>query len=238
MTDTRISNTGTKMHPVFLIAAAAVILTCLLAVGVMFGIVPSPLSKTTAPTEDLTKAPAHKEAPVASGLTRENLRENRTASRAPAPDTRNRTAERAPVGRTQDSAPSRSVAGGSPATAPASAPEKVAAVCTNCGAVSSVRAVREQGEAGMIGPAAGGLIGGVAGNQIGSGSGRTIATIVGAGAGAAIGTEVERRSKSTTSYVVAVRMNDGTSRSFTYPNEPGVSVGDKVRVVDGRLLRD
>ena len=90
----------------------------------------------------------------------------------------------------------------------------------------------------MIGPAAGTLIGGVAGSQIGSGSGKTIATVIGAGAGAAIGTEVERRSKSTTSYVVGVRMNDGTSRSFTYPNEPGVAVGDRVRVVDGRLLRD
>lgn len=231
MNDTRISNTGPKMHPVFIIAATAVILTCLLAIGVMTGIVPSPLTKSTAPTEDLTKAPTKKTAPVASGLTRENLRENRTASRSPAPDTRSRTAERPPVGRTEDSAPSRTIAGGGPAPV-------VAAACTNCGSVSSVRAVREQGEAGIIGPAAGGLLGGVVGSQIGGGTGKTIATIAGAAGGAMVGTEVERRSKSTTSYVVAVRMNDGASRSFTYPNAPGVEAGDKVRVVDGRLLRD
>jgi outer membrane lipoprotein SlyB len=90
----------------------------------------------------------------------------------------------------------------------------------------------------MVGPAAGALIGGLAGRQIGSGTGRTIATVVGAGAGAAAGTEIERRYKSTTSYVVAVRMNDGSHRSFNYASAPGVSSGEKVRVVEGRLIRD
>jgi outer membrane lipoprotein SlyB len=249
MTDTQLSGTP-RMHPVLLIAAIAVILTCMFAIGVMTGIVPSPMTKTTPPAEALSavpqKAPAatgltredlrqnRDPASVASGLTREDLRENRSTPRASAPDARatSRTAERPPVGRTQGSAASSSVAGGS------SAPAQVAAACTNCGSVSSVRAVTQQGEAGLIGPAAGTLLGGVAGSQIGSGSGKTIATVIGAGAGAAIGTEVERRSKSTTSYVVGVRMNDGTTRSFTYPNEPGVSVGDRVRLVDGRLLRD
>lgn len=232
MADTHISSTS-RMHPVLLIAAIAVILTCMFAIGVMTGVLPSPLNRTAAPAEALSAVPQR--APATTGLTREDLRENRSAARAPSPDaarTTSRTAERPPVGRTQSSAASSSVAGSSPA------PTQVAAACPNCGSVSSVRAVTQQGEAGLIGPAAGTLLGGVAGSQIGGGSGKTIATVIGAGAGAAIGTEVERRSKSTTSYVVGVRMNDGTSRSFTYPNEPGVSVGDRVRLVDGRLLRD
>jgi outer membrane lipoprotein SlyB len=122
------------------------------------------------------------------------------------------------------------VAGSAPATAPA--------VCNECGSVTSVRVVKQQGEASMIGPAAGGLLGGVVGHQIGSGRGNTIATVVGAAGGAAAGTEIERRYKSTTHYVVNVRMNDGRLRHFNYASAPGVESGDKVRVVNGRLTRE
>jgi outer membrane lipoprotein SlyB len=89
----------------------------------------------------------------------------------------------------------------------------------------------------MIGPAAGGLVGGLVGHQVGSGRGNTVATVVGAAAGAAGGTEIERRYKSKTHYVVAVRMNDGRVRRFTYAAAPGVEAGDKVRVVGGKLVR-
>jgi outer membrane lipoprotein SlyB len=230
------------MHPVILIAAIAVILTCLFAIGVMTGLISSPLTRT-APADHLATATPQSPS-VTSGLTREDLFDKRTSAPAPAAEPRQRIVEkppavrtperdRPPVGRTQDTGTGGTIAGGS-----ASPPTRVAAACTNCGSITSVRAVTQQGEAGLIGPAAGTLLGSVAGSQIGSGSGKTIATVIGAGAGAAIGTEVERRSKSTTSYVVGVRMNDGTSRSFTYPNEPGVAVGDRVRLVDGRLLRD
>ena len=95
-----------------------------------------------------------------------------------------------------------------------------------------------QGEAGLVGAIAGGAVGGAIGSQIGGGSGKTIATIVGAAGGAAVGTEVERRYKATTSYVVGVRLNDGTTRSFTYETAPGFREGERVRVVDGRLVRE
>jgi outer membrane lipoprotein SlyB len=90
----------------------------------------------------------------------------------------------------------------------------------------------------MIGPAAGALIGGLAGRQIGSGSGKTIATVVGAGVGAGAGTEIERRYKSTTQYIVGVRMDDGSHRNFTYATAPNVAAGSKVRVVDGQLVHN
>jgi outer membrane lipoprotein SlyB len=81
-------------------------------------------------------------------------------------------------------------------------------------------------------------VGGLIGNQIGSGSGNTIATIAGAAVGAGVGTEVERRAKSTRHYVVNVRLEDGTHRSFTYQSAPGFRQGDRVRVVEGRLVRN
>ena len=207
MTDTTL-----RSHPLLIVAATAIILTCLLAVGVMTGIVPSPLSHTSAPAQDLSKAPAT---------------ESRLASNAPAASSREKRSERA-AGSTSGAASSQSVAGGGPA--------KTAAVCTDCGTVTGVRVVKQQGEAGLIGPIAGGAVGGAIGSQIGSGSGKTIATIAGAAVGAAGGTEIERRYKSTTSYVVDVRMNDGTMRNFTYDSPPGVEAGSKVRLVDGKLV--
>lgn len=226
-----------KTHPVMIIAAAALILTCLLAIGVMTGIIPSPLTRGVATQQELTTAPDTKFSPNAPAAT---VREERPVARAPVQEYRapvqeqrriveRPAAPRAPVGATNSSAASNTVAGSSPAPAP---------LCTNCGTVSSVNAVREQGQASMIGPAAGGLLGGLAGNQIGGGSGKTIATIAGAAVGAGVGTEVERRTKATTHYNVNVRMNDGTVRTVRYDSTPSVQAGDRVRVVDGRLVRD
>ena len=200
-----------KTHPMMVIAATTLILTCLLAIGIMTGVVPSPLTRERIVKEESAAPPKRVAVP-----------DSRLSSKAPAPS---RAAEQ-PVGSTRSTAPSGTVA----STAPA--------VCSNCGTITSVREVKQQGEAGLVGPIAGGAIGGVIGSQIGGGSGKTIATIAGAAGGAAIGTEVERRSKSTTQYVVGVRLNDGTTRSFTYASAPGVQEGDKVKVVDGRLIRD
>ena len=204
-------NHSMRTQPLFVAAATAVILTCLLAIGIMTGIVPSPLGRDRAVTEeraDLSKRPAT---------------DSRSTAKAPAAPRERKTEA---VGNTRSTAPSGTVAGSAPA------------VCNNCGTVTSVRAVKQQGEAGVVGPLAGGAIGGAIGSQIGGGSGKTIATIAGAAGGAAIGTEVERRSKSTTQYVVGVRLNDGTTRNFTYQSAPGVNEGDKIKVVDDRLIRD
>ena len=240
------NNSISRTNPLIVVAAIAVILTCLVALGVMTGIIPSPMTRGVDKQELTSDTPAKANtttankfapsAPAASTGTASSTtttRETRTVNRAPAPEPRPRVAERerAPspaAGATSGSGASESVAGSSPA--------RVA--CMNCGTVTSVRAVKQQGEAGMIGPAAGALLGGVLGNQVGGGSGKTIATVVGAGAGAAAGTEVERRYKSTTAYVVNVRLNDGSTRSFNYASDPGVQAGSKVRVVDGRLLHD
>jgi outer membrane lipoprotein SlyB len=227
-----------------MIAGVAVILTCLLAIGVMTGIVPSPLTKPTVQTQGLSMAPD------TSAQTESSL--NRYAPSGPVVAPETRPAERPPTVSRSASAGSStaraplSSTGTLPATGTTESPAPTHTVsatpppapCRNCGTVSAVRAVKQQGEASMIGPAAGALIGGVVGHQIGSGRGNTIATVIGAGGGAAAGTEIERRVKSTTHYEVAVRMSDGTVRHFNYASASGVHTGDKVRVVDGRLVHD
>jgi outer membrane lipoprotein SlyB len=226
-------------HPLIVTAAIAVLLTCLLAIGVMTGIVPSPMNRgadkqelTTTPPNSLTASTTTRETTPSGTAT---TRESRTVTRAPASEPRRLTEQRtapAPATGATSSSTSTTVAAAGPAPAPA------APACSNCGTVTSVRAIKQQGDASMIGPAAGALLGGLAGRQIGGGSGKTIATVAGAGVGAAAGTEIERRYKSTTNYVVAVRMNDGSHRSFNYSTAPNVQAGSKVRVVDGTLVHD
>ena len=215
-----------RTHPLIITAATAVILTCLIAIAVMTGIVPSPSARE--------RGAALQTQPSASAPAKQDELASRNAyapSTAPVrkAEPQQRNGAPAASGSTAASAPEQTVAGSGPAAA---------APCTNCGSVTSVRAIRSQGDASMIGPAAGGLLGGVIGHQIGSGRGNTIATVVGAAGGAAAGTEIERRYKSTTHYVVAVRMGDGNTRQFNYASAPAVQAGDRVRVVQGRLVRD
>ena len=111
------------------------------------------------------------------------------------------------------------------------------AACKECGTVSDVKTVKKEGEGSGVGAVAGGVLGGVLGHQIGSGRGNTAATIVGAGAGAYAGHQVEKRQKTTTSYRVIVTMEDGTTRTFNYAARTSYKVGDQVKVVNNKLTR-
>ena len=112
------------------------------------------------------------------------------------------------------------------------------AACPNCGTVTDVKTIKKEGEGSGVGAVAGGVLGGVLGHQIGSGRGNTAATIVGAGAGAYAGHQVEKNQKTTTSYQVIVKMEDGKSRTFNFSKETSYRAGDKVKVVDGKLTRE
>jgi len=91
--------------------------------------------------------------------------------------------------------------------------------CKDCGVVQSVNAS--------------GVVGGVVGHQIGSGRGNTVATIAGAGLGAVAGNQIEKNSKTKTSWSVAIRMDNGALRTFNYSSQPAVVPGDRVKLVDG-----
>lgn len=99
-------------------------------------------------------------------------------------------------------------------------------------AVTRQAPVKDQHQ--IAGTVVGALAGGLLGNQIGGGTGRTLATIAGAVGGGYAGNEVEKNVRSTTSYVVDVRMENGKTRSFPQTSE-NWRAGDQVRVVNGRL---
>ncbi|MES1982332.1 MAG: glycine zipper 2TM domain-containing protein [Pseudomonadota bacterium] len=111
------------------------------------------------------------------------------------------------------------------------------AVCHNCGVITSIKAVEQSGQGGALGVVAGGIVGGLLGNQVGNGSGRDIATVAGAIGGGYAGKQIEGKARSTQSFVVTVRMNDGETRTVTQQTQPDLLVGDKVKVVDGSLVR-
>jgi len=108
--------------------------------------------------------------------------------------------------------------------------------CPTCGVVESIRFVEQKGQGSGVGAIAGGVLGGVLGHQVGSGGGRTAATIVGAGAGAYAGNEVERNSKKKSYYVVAVRLDNGRRQTVTQGARPGVREGDRVKITGGNRL--
>jgi len=108
-----------------------------------------------------------------------------------------------------------------------------ACTSTTCGVVQNVQRVEEKGQGSGLGLVAGGVVGGVLGHQIGSGRGNTAATIIGAGAGAYAGNEVEKNHKTKSYWSVAIRMDNGQTRTFQYSNQPAVNQGERVRLVDG-----
>ena len=105
--------------------------------------------------------------------------------------------------------------------------------CIDCGVVQSMRYVQEKGQGSGLGLVAGGVVGGVLGHQIGSGRGNTVATIAGAGVGAYAGNEIEKNKKAKSYWSVAIRMDNGSTRSFTYTSKPAVNEGERVKLVDG-----
>jgi outer membrane lipoprotein SlyB len=122
------------------------------------------------------------------------------------------------------------------ALAAAFAPATLAA-CKECGTVTEVKTLKKEGEGSGLGMVIGGVAGGVLGHQVGSGRGKDVATVAGAAGGAYVGNEVEKNKKSTTTYQVVVKLEDGNIRYFNYGNPTSYRVGDKVKIVDKRLVR-
>lgn len=132
-------------------------------------------------------------------------------------------------------APSVSVASPVPVSAPA-VPAALS-VCSNCGAIESVKAIQRTTKADGpgIGAVAGGVAGAVLGHQVGNGNGRTVATVLGAIGGGFAGNAIEKNMKKETVYQVGVRMDDGSRRTLEVAQPP--VVGSKV-TVDGSTIHD
>ena len=236
-------DTGTRptssLHPLAAVAAVSVIGFSATGIGVMTGAIPStfgshPKAEATVPQTVLELMPAA--APSVPAYTAAT----RLASAPVAPKKKPAAKPAEPV-RVASSEPAPLPA---PVPAPAAAappPPAVAAEapkCLDCGIVESVREVEQKGESSWMGPVAGGIGGAILGKQMGKGAGNTIMTVLGAAGGAYAGHEIEKRVRSTRQWVVNVRMNDGSSRTLSYPSQPQWHAGEKVRVENGTLLPD
>lgn len=76
---------------------------------------------------------------------------------------------------------------------------------------------------------------GVLGNRVGGGRGKDFMTVVGALGGAVAGHQIEKKVKTTKSYEITVRFEDGATRVFTEANPPAWRQGDKVTVINDRI---
>jgi outer membrane lipoprotein SlyB len=135
----------------------------------------------------------------------------------------------------QSTAPAKSTASANTASeqARAQAREQARARCAECGVVESVREIDTKGEGSGIGAVGGAVVGGVLGHQVGGGSGKQIATVVGAVGGAVAGNEIEKHVKSSKSYDITVRFEDGSSRVINEASAPSWRTGDRVKVING-----
>lgn len=123
------------------------------------------------------------------------------------------------------------------ATPAAPSTTKASKVCAECGKVVAVRVVDQKGESTPLGMIAGGVAGAVLGHQVGGGRGKDVATIAGAAGGAYAGHKVEEHMRSTKSWVVAVRFDDGTEREYSFPTDPGYVAGDQVKLSGNSIIR-
>jgi uncharacterized protein YcfJ len=105
------------------------------------------------------------------------------------------------------------------------------------GVVEAVKEVEQAPDKTIAGPVAGGVIGAIAGHQIGGGRTRTIATAVGAGAGILAGRAIEKHVRSEKAWETTVRLEDGSTQTFKSEAQPAWHAGERVRVVDGQLLK-
>jgi outer membrane lipoprotein SlyB len=112
-------------------------------------------------------------------------------------------------------------------------------VAAGYGTIESIQVTTADGRTSGAGAIVGGLVGALAGNQVGSGGGRTAATVAGGVAGAAIGNNVERNRNADGQqmYAVNIRLDNGEYRTVMQDNVNDLRVGNRVRIVDGRVYR-
>lgn len=214
-----------KLHPVIMAAAGAVIVACGVAVAHMAGwiggnkteaseiaaSVPAVVAVASEPAS-VPVAVAPTEAPVVAAAKPKHSNSQRATSHNKGEEyASNQQAQQQPAKQ----------------------------VCSVCGQVTSVQAIKHEGESSGGGAVAGGVVGGLLGNQVGNGRGRTLATVVGAVGGALAGNTVEKHVRSETDYEVHVQMDDGNTRTFTYKQQqPAFSAGQRVRVSGDSLVAD
>ncbi|HET9112840.1 MAG TPA: glycine zipper 2TM domain-containing protein [Burkholderiales bacterium] len=110
-------------------------------------------------------------------------------------------------------------------------------VCPVCGVVQAINVTEVQSaNTSVVGTVLGGVLGAVVGHQIGNGNGRTLATVAGAAGGAYAGDKIGQRVNQHQRFIIHVRMDDGTYRTFYLSAPPSFNTGDRVRLENGTLI--
>ncbi|REE18029.1 glycine zipper 2TM protein [Paraburkholderia sp. BL27I4N3] len=229
-----------RIHPLVATAAGAVIIASLAATAAVTGLFSKAsgngaqndqtqtaqvATQTTPPGVVDSAAPAN---PAAQQAAQQQAAQQQAAQQPqPAP-------ARAPAPAQQPQYAQQQQAQAAPNYAQQPPPQP--AYCSTCGTVEAISAVRQEGHGTGIGAVGGAVAGGVVGNQFGSGNGRTAMTVLGALGGGLAGNSVEKHIRSTTSYSVRVRMENGKTRYFTYHEAPPFQQGQRVRVQNGTLV--
>ncbi|WP_321908955.1 MULTISPECIES: glycine zipper 2TM domain-containing protein [unclassified Paraburkholderia] len=232
-----------RLHPLIATAAAAVIVASLAATAAITGVFPKASSTTeqsaqvqTGQTSMMASQPAVVDStrPVQASQYAQND-QNAPTETQPAPVQAQQPAA-VPV------APAQQY-GQQPGQPPQPSQQQYAQeappaqpACSTCGTVVAISEAKQEGHGTGIGAVGGAVAGGVVGNQFGSGNGRTAMTLLGALGGGFAGNSVEKHLRSTTTYSVRVRMENGKTRYFTYHEAPPFQQGERVRVENGTLV--
>ncbi|MCY4756502.1 glycine zipper 2TM domain-containing protein [Pelomonas aquatica] len=111
------------------------------------------------------------------------------------------------------------------------------ALCQGCARVTDVHTETRRGQASGVGAVGGAVVGGLLGNMLGGGNGKKLATVGGAVAGGYAGNEIEKNEKRYSVWVVQVQERDGHTRRFERSADPGLRVGDEVRLTESGFSR-
>jgi len=205
-------NNKPTTHPVMVIAAVAVVLFCGVGSAALLGWLPT--SNATVPTQVSGMPPVQQEQQAQQQQQPQQAAYNQPAQGAA-------SAAYAPDNATNN--------------APVVEQQGRNAACANCGVVESVRKIDHRPQGSGVGAVGGAVLGGLLGNQVGSGHGRQLATVAGAVGGAVAGNQIEGNMKTTSSWDVVVRMDNGNKRTIHSSSAPQWRNGDAVRIVKGQL---
>jgi len=231
------TESSSKTSPFVIAASIAVIIASLVGVGAMTGLIPGRTAKpeappaATVPAETVPEQKAEAPAQPTSAM-------DKTAAAEKPVEAQPEPAAKPVHKHVRKASAEKPVAQSASSTADRAEPKTTAQACANCGVITAIRTVEQAGEGSGLGAVAGGVVGGLLGHQIGGGTGKDIATIAGAVGGGYAGHQIEKKVKTTKHYEISVRMDDGSHRTMVQETEPAFSIGEKVKIIDGALIRN
>ena len=118
-------------------------------------------------------------------------------------------------------------------------PDGIYLRCDQCGTVQRVEHnITQGGGHGTAGAVIGAIAGGVLGNQVGKGKGKKLATVGGAVGGGFAGHAIGNNTGSSESWIVRIKMGNGSYQNIQVKDASGIRDGDLVQVdVIGNIMR-